>query len=291
MTTIGVIGATGHLGGLVVEHLLKLGVAPKNVVAFYRDEAKTAALKEAGVELRFGDYSGDGYEKGTLAGIDRLLFVSSSNMDSFERIVDHVGVVEAARADGVKHVFYTSLAYPEQALFDLKDVHLATESALRVSGIPYTFLRNTFYLEVLVNEDVVARAFEQGKMMSLTKGRGLNLVTREDMAKGTAVALTTDGHENQTYTFARAETFTLQDVVGILNELSGRSVEYAEVTMEEVKAFLTKKGVPEEYQMWDATSMQFGYAEGWAEQGSDDLVKLIGEDEITPLKETIAGLL
>ena len=291
MTKIGVIGATGHLGGKVVDYLLAEGVNAKDIVAFYRDEKKIANLKGQGVELRFGDYSGKGYDKDTLAGIDRLLFVSSSNMDSFGRIVDHIGVVKAAREAGVKHIFYTSLAYPESALFDLKDVHIATESAIRVSGIPYTFLRNTFYLEVLLGENDVKRAFDSGKMLSLAKGRGLNLVLREDMAHATAVALTTDGHENKTYTFARPDTFTVKDVVDVINELSGKSIEFEESTPEAVKAYLTELGVPEEYQMWDSISLQFGYAEGWAENVSTDLVDLIGEDNLTSLKEYVSGLL
>jgi NAD(P)H dehydrogenase (quinone) len=291
MTKIGVIGATGHLGGKVVDYLLAEGVNAKDIVAFYRDEKKTANLKGQGVELRFGDYSENGYEKDTLAGIDRLLFVSSSNMDSFGRIVDHIGVVKAAREAGVKHIYYTSLAYPESALFDLKDVHIATESAIRVSGIPYTFLRNTFYLEVLLGENDVKRAFDSGKMLSLAKGRGLNLVLREDMAHATAVALTTDGHENKTYTFARPDTFTVKDVVDVINELSGKSIEFVESTPEAVKAYLTELGVPEEYQMWDSINLQFGYAEGWAGNVSSDLVDLIGKENLTSLKEYVSELL
>ena len=291
MTKIGVIGATGHLGGKVVDYLLEDGVNPKDIVAFYRDEKKAANLKGQGVELRYGDYSGDGYEKDTLAGIDRLLFISSSNMDSFGRIVDHVGVVKAAREAGVKHIYYTSLAYPESALFDLRHVHIATESAIRVSGMPFTFLRNTFYLEVFFTEKDVKRAFATGKVLSLTKGRGLNLVSRDDMARATAVALRTDGHENQTYTFARPDTFTVKDVVEVLNALSGKSVTFEESTPDAVKAYLTELGVPKEYQMWDSISMQFGYAEGWAENVSTDLVDLIGEENLTSMKDYVAGLL
>ena len=87
---IAVTGATGQLGRLVVETLRKR-VDPGQIVALARTPNKAADL---GVEVREADYDRPETLAIALAGVDRLLLISSSEVG--RRAPQHRNVIKAA---------------------------------------------------------------------------------------------------------------------------------------------------------------------------------------------------
>ncbi len=80
--TFFITGATGQLGSLVIDALLET-VPASAVVAGARDPAKEAAIaiRDRGVEVRVADYSRPETLASALAGVDRLLLISGSELD------------------------------------------------------------------------------------------------------------------------------------------------------------------------------------------------------------------
>jgi len=290
MGKIAIIGATGHYGGKAIEYLLQRNVNPADIVAIYRNEEKAKPLKEKGLELRYGDYQKDGFGPKVFEGAEKLLFVSGMDPDSLKRIKDHIVVVDAARKAGIKHIVYTGFAYPEKSVYGLENVHLATECAIKAAGLPYTFLRNTFYTEYFLAPNELKRAVNSGVLYSTAHGRKINFVSRDDMAKAAAVVLTTEGHINKTYEITAPEAYSYKDIADILSEVTGKKVEYVETTKEAYAAYLTEIGVPKELQMWDSGMMQPGLANGWAENTDPALANLIGLDQIKTPRQIIAEI-
>ena len=141
MKMIGITGATGQLGRLVVNRL-KSQVPASEIVALARTPAKAEDL---GVAVRLADYSKPETLDRALAGIGTLLLISSSEVG--KRVAQHHNVIEAAKRAGVKWIVYTSLLHADRSPLSLVDEHLATEAALKASGIPATILRNGWYTE------------------------------------------------------------------------------------------------------------------------------------------------
>ncbi|WP_159945008.1 MULTISPECIES: NAD(P)H-binding protein [unclassified Nocardiopsis] len=107
MTTYALTGATGRLGALVVPELLARGVAPSDLVAVVRDAVKAQPLVETGVQVRVADYDNPDALRTALAGVDRLLLISSSTVG--HRAAQHANVIDAAKDSGVARIIYTSL--------------------------------------------------------------------------------------------------------------------------------------------------------------------------------------
>lgn len=99
----GVTGATGQLGGLVVEKLKEKGLS-SSVVALVRNTEKAAEL---GVEAREFDYNSPAKLVDALQGIEKLILISGNELG--KRAEQHANVIEAAKKAGVKWVVYTSL--------------------------------------------------------------------------------------------------------------------------------------------------------------------------------------
>jgi NAD(P)H dehydrogenase (quinone) len=138
---IGVTGATGQLGRLVVEKL-KVKVAAESIVALVRSPEKAADL---GVETRVFDYTQPDNLIASLKGIDKLLLISGNEIG--QRLTQHKAVIEAAKQAGIKQLVYTSILHADTSSLSLAGEHIATEVALKASGLVYTILRNGWYTE------------------------------------------------------------------------------------------------------------------------------------------------
>ena len=136
---IAITGATGQLGALAVEELLKT-VNASELVAIVRNPAKADALAQKGVVVRQADYGDQAALTAALSGVEKLLLVSSSEVG--QRAAQHRNVINAAKAAGVKFIAYTSLLHADKSPLGLHVEHVETEKMLADSGIPYALLRN-----------------------------------------------------------------------------------------------------------------------------------------------------
>ena len=146
MTTIGITGASGQLARLTIEALLERGVDPASLVLVTRSPDAIADVAAKGATVRPGDFDQPDGLPEAFAGIEKLLLISASDIG--RRIPQHQAAIDAAKAAGVRHVAYTSLSNPvAENPAPVTPEHLATETALRESGMAWTFLRNNIYAE------------------------------------------------------------------------------------------------------------------------------------------------
>ncbi|OLT08402.1 hypothetical protein BJF90_13160 [Pseudonocardia sp. CNS-004] len=122
-----------------------------------------------------------------------LLFVSSPDITPGTRPRQHGNVVDAAVAAGVGRVVYTSAIGAADSTPGFLADHTVTEELLSASGLPYTALRNTFYLEALVNPGLRA-AVDAGELLGADEGTPVNFATIADLGLAAARALTGTGH-------------------------------------------------------------------------------------------------
>lgn len=141
---IAVTGATGQLGRLVINALLKK-VPASEIIAAVRNPEKAHVLAALGVQIRKADYSQPATLDTAFQGVDKLLLISSSEVG--QRIAQHSAVIAAAKRAGVKLLAYTSLLHADKSPLGLGEEHRATEALLRESGLPVVLLRNGWYTE------------------------------------------------------------------------------------------------------------------------------------------------
>ncbi|WP_341963622.1 SDR family oxidoreductase [Pseudomonas sp. RC10] len=277
MSKILVTGATGALGGLTVQALLHR-VSADRVVALVRDGSRVAHLRDQGVEVRQGDYQDRASLLSAFQGIDALLLVSAVAFT--DRLAQHVNVIEAAKAAGVRHVVYTSIQRKPGSSFNIDGVtesDIATEQALKDSGLNYTILRNGLYFEALgflLGEDVLSK----GVHVVEGEGKGA-LVTRGDLAEANAVVLTQAGHENAIYTLGASEAVSFREIATELSALHDEPVVYSPVSADQFVADLIDAGLPPAVAEFQA-QWEMAVAHGEFAEVSGDLERLIGRKPV-----------
>ena len=240
--TLFVTGAAGHLGRRVVELLLEQGAG--KIVAGTRKPEKLADLAARGVVVRQADFDDPKGFEAALAGVDRVLIISTDAIDRpGRRLAQHRAAVAAAVSAGVKHALYTSMPNPETSPVVFAPDHLGTEQALKSSGLSYTILRNCWYTEFLVPG--LAAAVASGKLISATGQGGAPYVTREDCAQAAAAAVASPDSSSKTWNIAGPDLVTYADLARMAAEFTGRPVEFVAVTAEERTAQLIAAGTPE----------------------------------------------
>lgn len=236
-----ITGATGQLGRLVVESLLAKGVPADQVVALGRDEERLAGLAALGVTTRRVDYADAAALAAALDGADRVLLISGSEVG--QRLGQHQNVIDAAAAAGVQLLAYTSIANADSSGIILAAEHKATEEAIVASGLPHTFLRNSWYIENYSGQ--LATYTEHGTVLGAAGDGQVSAATRADFAEAAAAALLLE-QPRAVYELGGA-AFSLKELAATVAEVTGTDVTYTDVPADELTRVLVGAGLPEGY--------------------------------------------
>jgi len=281
---IAITGATGQLGALAVETLQKT-VPARDIVAIVRNPAKAEALTQQGVVVRQGDYNDLPALTAALAGVDKLLLVSSSEVG--QRATQHRNVINAAKAAGVKFIAYTSLLHADKSPLGLAAEHVETENMLAESGIPFALLRNGWYSENYLASAPAALA--HGVFIGSAGEGKIASATRADYAAAAAQVISTDGHAGKVYELAGDEGWTLSQLAAELSKQSGKTIAYQNLSEADFAAALKGVGLPDVIANMLADS-DIGASKGGLFDDSRTLSKLTGRPT-TPIATSIKGIL
>lgn len=272
--TILVTGASGHLGRLAVHALLERGVAAADVVATARRTDGLDDLAALGVTIRRLDYDDVASIDAALAGVDRVLLVSSNDVGN--RVPQHRAVIDAAARAGVSLLAYTSILRADTSSLALARSHAATEAALAESGVPHVLLRNGWYLENYTEN--AAPALATGTVIGAAGAGRVSAAARADYAAAAAAVLTASDASDQAgriYELAGDTSFTLAEYAAALGRAADREITYTDLSVEEYAAALTSVGVPASFAEMLADGDR-GLAAGELEDTSRTLSTLIG---------------
>lgn len=237
---IAITGATGQLGKLIIETLLK-EIDASNIIALVRDENKAKDIENKGIELRPFDYDLPETLVPALQGVDKLLLISANEVG--RRTPQHKAVVDAAIEAHVPYIAYTSLLRANTNLLALAKEHRETESLIQQSGLQYTLLRNNWYNENYIYN--IQQVAEHGVLYGSALDSKISSASRQDYAEAAAKVLTSEGHEGKIYELAGSNSFTLYDLAAYVTQASAKSVIYENISPEDYLAALVSLGLPD----------------------------------------------
>ncbi|MEZ3500679.1 SDR family oxidoreductase [Pantoea sp. KPR_PJ] len=281
---IAVTGATGQLGRLVIDALLKKVPAEK-IIAAVRSPEKAADLAAKGVTVRKADYSQPDTLLSAFGGVEKLLLISSSEVG--QREAQHQAVINAARSANVKFIAYTSLLHADRSPLSLGIEHRATEAQLQASGIPFALLRNGWYTENYAAS--IAPALTHHAFIGAAGEGRIASAARRDYAEAAAEVISRDDQAGQIYELAGDDSYTLAEFAGEIARQSGEQVEYVNLSEAEFADALKGAGLPDGLADMLADSDK-GASQGGLFDDSRTLSKLTGH-ATTPYQDVIRATL
>jgi NAD(P)H dehydrogenase (quinone) len=265
-----VLGATGALGRLLLPELQKAGLSAADITAAGRNPQVLDALAAEGYRTARVDLD-DAEQIGTaVAGHEQVVLISGKDP---HRLQQHRAVIDAAKAAGVRHFYYTSGVRSDDPTFALGADHLATEGYLKESGLTYTILRNGWYIENYIA--AMQQAAQTGVFMAAVGDGKVAPAGRRDFAEALAVVISSESHDNRTYSLTGDTDFTYAELAAAMSEVLGTPVTYQPVSPQQYQSILTGAGL-------DAGTAGFlaaldqNMGAGIMSSTGDDLVRLIG---------------
>ncbi|KHJ51116.1 quinone oxidoreductase [Vreelandella venusta] len=275
-----VTGATGQLGGLVIDALVKR-VPAEHIVAAVRNVEKAQPLAELGVHVRQANYDDPDSWQAALQGAEKVLLISSSEIG--QRVNQHRAVIEAAKRQGVALLAYTSLLHADSSPLGLAQEHRETEALIHASGVPYVLLRNGWYTENYTQG--APGAVAQGALFGCADEGRIASAGRADYAEAAAIVLASDQHREPVYELAGDSAYTLGELAAVIARQSGQRVDYVNVSEADYVSALQQAGLPKEFASVLADADR-GVAKGALLDEGRQLSQLLGRPTLT-LEEAV----
>ena len=256
-----VLGGTGQNGSGVVREL-----AARE--AKVRAASRSARPAKDGVEFVAFDYADRESVKRALDGAEKVFVVSPD--PSLE-----AGVVDEAKAAGVKHLVKLSVWKADRELYTFARWHRAIEKRIEASGVPYTFLRPTGFMQNVVNYFAPTIKSDGVFYAPAGKARIPHVDVADNARAAAAVLLGGSEHLGKSYDLSGPAVITYDEVAATLSEILGKPVRYVDPGAAAYKATLLQYGTPEAYA--DAlVDLNRSYAEGQHAEVSPWIERLTG---------------
>lgn len=215
-----VAGATGLVGREVCQRLVAEGHHVRGLIRPTSDAGKRAALVALGVEVANGDLKEPASLAHACEAVQVVISTASSTLsrtegDSIES-VDQQGqlaLVEAARQAGVEHFVFVSFRENPSIQFPLTIAKRAVERALKASGMSYTILQASYFMEVWLTP---ALGFDvaNGKVRFYGDGsRPITWISYRDVARAAAAAATEGTARNTVVELGGPQALSPREVV------------------------------------------------------------------------------
>lgn len=266
-----VTSATGDLAFQSVQFLIDL-VGKDQVAVTVRSLEKADALKELGVDIRQADYLDPESLLSAFTGIDRVLFVSSGDLENREQ--QHRNVVDALKKASVTFVAYTSAPNAQHSTALVAPDHKLTENLIKEAGLDYAFLRNNWYLE---NEGALLEAIAAKRPFPYSAGSGKTAWAKKQDYAEAAARILADVAPKQTIYELGGTPLTYPELADLLQQDQTEKIELLAPTDEEYTKQLTEAGLPQEA-IGFIVGIQKDIREGQLDGDSKDLVAVLGHE-------------
>lgn len=226
-----VVGATGLLGMETCRQLHEVGNPVKATVRSGSDPAKVDNLRKLGAELVAADVKEPSALARACQGVTAVISTASSSLSRREgdsiRTVDLEGqlnLIDAAKAAGVEHFVFISFRNNPAIQYPLTEAKRAIESHLQESGLAYTILQASYFMEVWLSP---ALGFDvaSGKARIYGEGRNrLSWISFRDVASFAVKALREPGARNQVIEVGGPEALSPLEVVRAFEAAGSREI-------------------------------------------------------------------
>jgi NADH dehydrogenase len=261
-----VAGSTGYLGGEISRRLAASGELVRGLVRSTSDPQAVARLREAGVETVEGDLRDRASLDAALEGVDTVISTATTTRSRQEgesiESTDQQGqlnLVEAARDAGVNRFIFVSYSGQLGTDDPLTIAKRTVEQRVRESGMTYTILRPSVFMESWLSP---AFGFDYANAQATIYGSGeskISWISLGDVAEFAIRALVDPKAENATLELGGPEALSPNEVIGIFEELGGKSFQVQRVPED---ALRSQKETATDSMQRTFAALMLGYAGG-----------------------------
>lgn len=263
-----VVGATGMVGGQVCQKLTARGMPTRALVRPTSDPAKVDALRALGVEIVQGDLRDPSPLAAACQDVSAVIDTVSSMPFSYEPGVNDIAttdldgalrLIDAAKASGVRQFVYTSFSCNLDRDFPLRNAKRTVEAYLKLSGLTYTVLRPSYFMEVWLSPAVGFDAAAGTVTIYGTEARPISWIALADVAEFAVMSLDNPAARNAILELGGPGAIAPEVAVAIFERIYRRPIAVQHVPAE---ALADQQAAATDPMQQSFTGLMRCYAEG-----------------------------
>jgi uncharacterized protein YbjT (DUF2867 family) len=260
-----VTGATGNTGSLLVPKLVS---SDADVKVFVRDAERAESFKKMGAEVVTGDLDVEDSMVPVVKDVDKMYLLTWNGPTQLQQVKN---VLNAIKKAGVSpHIIRHSMWGPESRIIKQG---LEAEELIKSSGLPWTILKPTFYMQNLM---MAAGTIASDGVIYWDMGKGkLGMIDVRDIAESAFSALTKEGLEGKSYILTGPQAISFDEIASIFSDKLGKEVKYINVPGEASRQAMVGMGLPE----WIAdgyVELSAGFSKNFAASTTNNVEILTG---------------
>ncbi|KAJ5491964.1 hypothetical protein N7453_010061 [Penicillium expansum] len=231
-----ITGATGGLGAGVLSYLAANVPASEYAAASSREENRKQ-FEDRGIAFRVASYDDPETLEAAFQDVENLFFVSTNTFDIEKRRKQHENFVVAAKKMNVKHASHqtpratipanTKVADSKAAV---QQGHLMTEEMLKQADINFTSIREGLYTDAF---PIFMGWYPSTSTVYLPSDGPIAFTLRSELGEANARLMIQGGHDREIVLLTAQQTITFSEIVDLINETTGRDVQFKLVSPEE----------------------------------------------------------
>lgn len=230
-----ILGATGKVGSEVVR---QLQAAQQPFRALAHSERSAQLLASRGGAVVRGSFDDPATLALAFQGAEKVFLLTPPRPDQAQ--VEQAIIDAAKRASIRQIVKLSSFGVDAAALF--AQLHKPVETYLKASGVPYTILQAQQFMQNFQESDLETLHHQQA-IINPAGEVAISFVDTRDVAALAVAALTSDGHENQTYEVTGPAALTYGQIAALFTQRLGRAIRYQVIEPELFRAGLVEHGL------------------------------------------------
>lgn len=233
-----VTGASGTLSSEVIRQLEWLAV-PFRAAYFSERAAEIARARR--IEAVTIDYNDPDTLLAAFDACDTLFLLGPNALNQTDL---ELNAVEAAKAAGVRYIVKQSVMGAEEEAFSLAKIHRPVEKAIETSGLAWTFLRPNSFMQN-AGTYMAPTIRTEGAFYTASDEARISHVDVRDIAAVAVAALTTEVHQEQSYTLTGPEALTYDEMAEELSKALGRVIRHVSLPPLDLKGGMLAEGMHE----------------------------------------------
>ena len=275
MEKIFITGATGNVGKETIKKLITNKSKDYKVIAGVRDiEKAKKQLDYKNLSFRKFDFKDKKLFKESLKDIDKILLVRPPAISRVKKFI--LPFLKEVKNHSIKHTVFLSLQGVEK---NPLVPHYRVEKYIKEVGLPYTFLRPSFFMQNLTTTHL--KEIKENNEIYIPAGNGkTNFIDVRDIAEVAFLALTERGHINKAYELTGKKALSYYEIADILTEKLNRKITYKDPSIISFYKRKKKEGMNTGkiiVMIGLYTVAKFGMADNT----TNEIEKLLGREPIT----------
>ena len=260
-----VAGATGYLGSEICRLLRERGDHVRGLVRRTSETEKVERLRELGVELVIGDLKDPRSLDAACQRVDTVISTATATVsrqpdDSIQRVdlAGQIALVDAAVSNGVERYLFISFSGNLELECALHSAKRTVERAVRESGMTYTILRPSLFIEIWLSPALGFDAEHGTARIFGTGDQRMSWISLSDVARFTVACIDHPAAQNAVFELG-GEAVSPNELIALVERRTGKPMQVERIPADALRAQRAQASDPVEHSF---ATLMLGYAQG-----------------------------